>query len=136
MIKSFLKIIGAAILGITLIIVIWQPVLPSKFLIMGMAHGIEKNKASLEEPITVRFKLSGRGGGIYNLVADKNQVIVVEGETEKVDLILFMKATDFNSMAIKLATGKADKYTIQGLMISNFLDIAGDMMVLGKLMGQ
>ncbi len=134
--KLVLKITGSVILYIILILVIWQPVLPSKYLIMGMARGVEKNKSSLEKSITVRFNLRGRGGGIYNLVADKNQVTVMEGETERVDLIIFMKATDFNSMAIKLATGKADEYTIQSLMISNFLDMAGDFMVLGKLMGE
>lgn len=135
--KALLNIAGILIGGLLLILVIWQPVFPSKFLVYGMASKIKETCSSLEAPVTVRFELSGRGGGIFNIVADKNDARVVEGEdTERLDAIMYMTASDFNSLMFQLATGKADEYTIQGLVVANFLDIAGDMTALAKLMGQ
>ncbi len=137
MIKSLFKIIGWAILVITLILVIWQPVVPSKYLIEGMTGAVEKNKASIEEPVTVRFDLSGKGGGVYNIVASKEKVEVIEGyDVDRVDSILYLKATDFNSLMIQMARGKADEFTMKSLVMGNFLDMAGDMFALGKLMGE
>ena len=135
--KTFLNIVGLLIVILLLILVIWQPVLPSKWLVSGMAYKAKETCSALEEPVTVRFELSGRGGGIYNIVADKNDARFVEGEdTERLDAIMYMTASDFNSLIFQMATGKADEYTVQGLVVANFLDIAGDMMALGKLMGQ
>jgi len=136
LIKKILKIIGWLILGITLLIVIVNPVLPSKHLIQGMAGQADKTKASLEEPVTVRFDLSGRGGGVYNIVATKDKVEVIEGAIDHVDSIIYMKATDFNNLIFQMATGQADEFTIKGLVMGNFMDIAGDMFALGAIMGE
>ena len=135
--KVLLNIAGIMIVGLLLVLVIWQPVFPSKFLIYGMAYKVKETCSSLEAPVTVRFELSGRGGGIFNIVADKNDARVVEGEdTERLDMIMYMTASDFNSLMFEMATGKADEFTVQGLVVANFLDIAGDMTALAKLMGQ
>ncbi len=135
MIKKLLSVVGIAVLAISLIVVITNPVVPSKYFIEGMAKQVDKTKSSLEETVTVRFELSGKGGGIYNLRADKTKVEVTEGDIDDVDLIMFMKATEFNSLMINMATGKADEFTIQSLVVGNFMDMAGDMFALGKLMG-
>ena len=135
--KVLLNIAGILILGLMLIMVVWQPVFPSKWLVYGMAYKAKETCSSLEEPVTVRFELSGRGGGIFNIVADQNDARFVEGEdTERVDAIMYMAASDFNSLIFQMASGKADEYTVQGLVVANFLDIAGDMMAMGRLMGQ
>ena len=107
--KKLLNVCVVLIMGLLLILVIWQPVLPSKWFIYGMAQKAKETCGQLKEPVTIRFDLSGKGGGIYNIVADKNDVQMVEGtNTERLDMIMFMKATDFNSMMLQMATGKAD----------------------------
>ena len=121
------------LLCIVLILVIWQPVIPSGYIIGGMADAIDVKKLSLEKPVILRFELSGRGGGNYNIVVDKNKARVVEGDMDKIDLLITMRSDDFNDLMISMARGKADEYMFKSLVISNKLKIAGDMMILQKL---
>ena len=116
-----------------LVLVIWQPVFPSGWIIQGMAKQIDPKDLSLDKPAVLRFELAGRGGGNYNLTLSKEKVNVTEGNTDQVDLIIVMKATDFNGLVFQLAQGKADEFTIAKLAISNTLKIAGDMSVLELL---
>lgn len=134
-----LKIAGLLLLGITLVYVIWQPVLPSGLIIQGMTRAIDPQKLALERPMLVRFELSGKGGGIYNLVVDKDSVEVVKGdmvdsEIDWADLILYMDAKDFNNLMIAMATGKADESAIIKQVIGKFLRVAGDIMTFKTLL--
>jgi len=121
------------VLGVVLVLVIWQPVFPSGWIIQGMATQIEPSTLSLEKPAVLRFELVGKGGGTYNLVLSKEKVEVIEGDTNQVDLIIATKATDFNRLVLQLAQGKADEFTFAKLVISNTLKIAGDMSILETL---
>jgi len=121
------------ILGVILVLVIWQPVFPSGWIIRGMAEGMDPQSLSLDKPTVLRFELSGQGGGNYNLLLSKEKVEVSEGRTNQVDLILAMKATDFNGLVFQMVQGKADQFTFQKLVISNVLRMAGDMNVLELL---
>ena len=123
------------LLCIVLILVIWQPVIPSGYIIDGMADVIDIKNLSLEKPVVLRFELSGRGGGDYNIVVDKNKkkAVVVKGDMGKIDMLIEMRSNDFNDLMISLARGKADEYMFKSLVISNKLKIAGDMMILQKL---
>lgn len=127
---TVLKFLGLSLLGLTLVYVIWQPVLPSGFIIQQMAERIDPRNLPEGEESVVRFELSGKGGGIYNLVVRKDGVVVVAGVTDQVDLVLFMEARDFNELMFSLATGEADEYTFRRLVISKVLRFAGDMGVL------
>jgi len=129
-VSTFLKVIGLSLLGLTLAYTIWEPVLPSRFLIQGMAERIDPKSLPDGEQRVVRFDLSGKGGGIYNLVVRKGGVEVVEGETDQVDVVLFMEAKVFNDLILSLARGKADAYTFIRLTVSKFMRFAGDMGVL------
>ena len=124
---TLLKGIGLFLLALTLVYTIWQPVLPSRYLIQGMAGQIDPGNLPDDQPRVVRFDLSGKGGGIYNLVVRKDGVEVVEGETDRVDLVLFMEAKDFNDLILSLARGKADESTFMRLTISKVMRFAGDM---------
>ena len=125
-----LRGIGLCILGLTLIYVIWQPVLPSRLFIQGMSKSIQPPDLPEGEQRVIRFDLSGKGGGVYNLVLQRDGVKVVQGEnTERLDLILFMEATDFNDLMISLARGKADEFHFRRLVISKVARFAGDMEV-------
>jgi len=124
---TLLKVIGLSLLGLTLVYTIWQPILPSRFLVKGMAGQIDPGNMPEGEQKVVRFDLSGKGGGIYNLVARKDGVEVVEGETDQVDLVLFMEAKDFNDMVFTLARGKADESMFMRLTIAKVMRFAGDM---------
>ena len=75
----------------------------------------------------VRYDLSGKGGGTYNLVVRKDGVEVVEKETDQVDLVLYMDAKDFNNMIFSLARGKADESMFMRLTIAKVMRFAGDM---------
>jgi len=130
---KILKYMGLAILGIVLVLVIWQPVLPCKIIIKQMAGMIDPGNLTWEEPRVIRFDLSGRGGGLYNIVADKTKVEMVEGDLDQADLIIFMSATDFNDLMLLMARGKADESIFMGLTISNVLQIAGDINLMGQL---
>ena len=85
------------------------------------------------EQKVVQFDLGGKGGDVYNLVARKGGVEVIEGETDQVDLILFMEAKDFNDMVFSLARGKADESMFMRLTIAKVMRFAGDMGVLELL---
>lgn len=124
---TLLKVIGLFLLGLTLVYTIWQPVFPSRFLIQGMARKIDPGNIPEGEQRVVRFDLSGKGGGIYNLVVRKDGVEVVEEETDQVDLVLFMEAKDFNNMVFSLARGKADESMFMRLTIAKVMRFAGDM---------
>jgi hypothetical protein len=130
-----LKVMGLSLLGLTLIYVIWQPVLPSGFIIQKMAESLKPPDLPQGEQKVLRFDLSGKGGGVYNLVFRRDGVEVVEGDTEQVDLIIFMEATDFNDLMISVARGKADEFTFRRLVISKIMRFSGDMGVF-ELMAQ
>lgn len=121
------------VLGAVLALVIWQPVIPSGWIIEGMAKQIDPGNLSLDKPVVLRFDLAGKGGGLYNLVLSKEKVAVIEGYTDQVDLVLATKATDFNRLILQMAQGKADESVFAKLVISNELKIAGDMSVLELL---
>ncbi len=134
-----LKIAGLLLLGMTLVYVIWQPVLPSGLIIQGLTRAIDPQKLALEHPLLVRFELSGKGGGIYNLMVDKDSVEVVKGDMpdsdiDRADLILYMDAKGFNKMMIGMATGQADQATIVRLVIGKFLRVAGDISTIQTLL--
>lgn len=120
-------------LGAVLALVIWQPVFPSGWIIQGMAEQLDPRNLSLKQPAVLRFELAGQGGGIYNLMLSREKVEVSEGNTNQVDLIIAMKATDFNNLVFQMAQGKADEFMFQKLVISNMLRMAGDMSVLELL---
>jgi len=122
-----LKVVGLALLGITLVYVIWEPVFPSGWIIKKMADRIDSQNVPPGEERVVRFDLSGKGGGIYNIVVRREGVEVVEGDTDRVDLVLYMEAEDFNDLMFSLARGKADEFTFRRLIISKVLRFAGDM---------
>lgn len=122
-----LKVIGLCLLGLTLLYVIWQPILPSVFLIQGMARQIDPANLPDEEPRVVRFDLSGKGGGVYNLVVRQDGVEVVEGDADRADLVLFMEAQDFNAMVFSLARGQGDESMFMRMTIAKVMRFAGDM---------
>lgn len=121
------------VLSVVLVLVIWQPVLPSGWIIQGLATQIDPRNLSLKKPAVLRFELAGRGGGIYNLMLSRQRVEVTEGDARQVDLIIATKATDFNELVFQMAQGKADEFTFAKLAISNTLKIAGDMSILELL---
>jgi hypothetical protein len=131
--SSLLKVIGLSLLGLTLVYTIWQPIFPSGLLVKGMAGRIDTGNLPEGEQKVVRFDLGGKGGGVYNLVARKDGAKVIEGETDQVDLILFMEAKDFNDMVFSLARGKADESMFMRLTIAKLMRFAGDMGVLELL---
>ncbi len=135
--KSFLikimNIAGIVILGIALIYVIWQPVFPSSILINRMADAIDPKKVSLDHPAVIRFDLHGKGGGIYNIVVDKNEVKTVKGKTDSVDLIIFMEAKEFNQLIYDFASGKATESRLISLGLSDILRFSGDITVFQEL---
>jgi hypothetical protein len=125
---ALLKGVGLSLLGLTLIYVIWQPVLPSGWVIQGMAESIRPPDLPEGEQRVIRFDLSGKGGGVYDLVLQRDGVKVDRGgNTDRVDLILFMEATDFNDLMISFARGKADEFSFRRLIISKVMCFAGDM---------
>jgi hypothetical protein len=127
---ALLKGTGLLVLLLTLVYTIWQPVLPSSFLIQGMAGRVSGGNLAEGEEKVVRFNLSGKGGGVYNLVARKDGAEVIEGtEVDKVDLVLFMEATDFNNMVFSLARGKGDETMFMRMVIAKVMRFAGDMSV-------
>jgi hypothetical protein len=130
-----LKATALSVLGLTLIYVIWQPVLPSGFIVQKMAESLKPPDLPQGERRVLRFDLSGKGGGIYNLVFQRDAIEMVEGETDQADLIIFMEATDFNDLMLSLARGKADEFTFRRLVISKVMRFAGDMRVF-ELMAQ
>ena len=121
------------VLVVVLVIVIWQPVVPSGLIIKGMPNMIKSGDLSLDKPVVLRFELSGRGGGNYNLLLSREKVEVTEGSINQADLILAMEAADFNKLIFQMAQGKADEYIFQKLIISNTLRFAGNMEVLALL---
>lgn len=132
-ITQVLNTVAVIVLGAVLVLVIWQPVFPSGWLIQGMAGQIDPGNLSLDKPAVLRFELAGRGGGDYNITLSTEKVDVTEGDTDQVDLVIAMKATDFNQLMFQMVQGKADEFTFAKLAISNTLKIAGDMSVLESL---
>lgn len=125
-----LKGLGLLLLGVALIYVVWQPVVPSRWIIERMAKAVEAPDLPAGEERIIRFDLSGKGGGVYNLVLRKGGVQVVEGRnTERLDLVLFMEARDFNSLMMALARGKADEFTFRRLTVSKVMRFGGDVEV-------
>jgi hypothetical protein len=100
-----------------------------------MARSVDPASVSSEHPTVVRFELSGKGGGIYNIAIRSGKVEVVQGTTDSVDLVLYMRAEDFNRLLFSLARGTANEYTFRSLVISKTLTFAGDLSLLGKLFG-
>jgi hypothetical protein len=127
--KGFL----ALLLIVTLVYTVWQPVLPSAWIVKKMADSIDRQALKGQRPVVVRFDLSGTGGGVYNILAGPDKVEMIRGQTDQADLMVFMEATDFNHLMISLARGQGDEYTFQSLIISKFLRFAGDMTILKNL---
>jgi len=127
---TILKVTGLVLLVLVLVYTLWEPVFPSRILIQGMAKRIDPQGVPDGEQRIVRFALSGKGGGTYNFVVRNDGVQVVEGETDQVDLILFMEARNFNDLIFSLARGEANANTFLRLMISKVMRTAGDMEIL------
>jgi hypothetical protein len=132
-IKKVLEYISALVFALIIIYIIWQPVFPSKFILKGMAEQIDLKSLNLERPVVIRFYLTGKGGGIYNIVVDKDKASVVEGDTDRIDLFLKMEAREFNYLMYSLATGKASDSAFISRIISKRLSTAGDMNIMKKL---
>ncbi|MCU0821754.1 MAG: hypothetical protein MUC95_04680 [Spirochaetes bacterium] len=98
-----------------------------------MAEQIDLKSLNLERPVVIRFYLTGKGGGIYNIVVDKDKASVVEGDTDRIDLFLKMEAREFNYLMYSLATGKASDSAFISRIISKRLSTAGDMNIMKKL---
>ena len=130
---KILRILGAGALLVVLALVIWQPVFPSVWIIQRMADSIDPRNVPLDPPTGIRFELTGKGGGIYNIVVDEDSVKTVKGNTPVVDLVLFMEARDFNGLMFSLAGGEVDEFMFRSLIISKVLRFAGDMSVFEKL---
>ncbi len=130
---TLLKMTGLALLGLALVYTLWEPVFPSRFLIQGMAKRIDPQHVPEGVQKVVRFELTGKGGGVYNFVVRKDGVEVVEGETDQVDLVLFIEARKFNDLIFSFARGEASSNTFLRLMISKVMRTAGDMEVLGLI---
>ncbi len=133
---SKLYIASMVVLGIILILVIWQPVFPSGVLIGLMADQIDPQQVSLERSVTVRFDLSGKGGGRYNILVNKDSVKTKKGDTDAVDLVIYMEAADFNNLMYSIASGKADESMFVSLGMSDILRVAGDISILENLFRQ
>jgi len=118
---------------LALIYAIWQPVLPGVYIVRRMAAAIDPQALKPERTTVVCFHLSGKGGGVYSLVAGPEKVETLKGMTDQADLILFMEAADFNHLMFTLARGKGDEYTFQSLIISKVLRFAGDLTVFRDL---
>jgi len=134
--NKLLKASGIAILVIGLAYAIWQPVFPSGILVKGMAGTIDPKVLSLDKPVVIRFDLSGKGGGIFSVWVDQTKAEVIKGKTDSVDLVIFMKATDFNDMIATMSKGKGDSTLITRLMISDIFSFAGDISLFGKIFKQ
>lgn len=127
---GFLKGLGLVLLGAALIYVVWQPVLPSRWIVQRMAKAAQLPDLALGEDRVIRFDLSGKGGGVYNLVLQKEGVYVVEGKsTDRVDLVIYMEARDFSSLMISLARGNVDDLAFRRLVIAKIMRFGGDMEV-------
>lgn len=132
-IKKVLKYIGASAFIIMIIFIIWQPVFPSKFILQGMTDRVDVKSLKLELPVVIRFYLTGKGGGVYNIIVDKDKASVVEGDTDRIDLAIKMEAREFNSLIYLLATGKASESAFINLAISKRLSFAGDINIMKEL---
>ncbi len=132
-IPKVINTIVVSALGVVLALVIWQPVFPSGWIMQGRAGQIDPGNLPLKQSAVLRFELAGQGGGIYNLMLSREKVEVTEGDTNQADLILAMKATDFNTLIFQMARGKADESMFKKLLLSNMLRMAGDMSVLELL---
>jgi len=127
--KSVSRVLGGLatiVLLIVLLYVVWQPVFPSGLIIKKMADSIDPKKLSLEGPKVIRFELTGKGGGIYNIVADKDKGQMIEGNIGKADLIIYMEAKDFNGLMFSMALGSADEATFRRAVLSKVMRFAGD----------
>jgi hypothetical protein len=121
------------LLILILVHAVWQPVLPSAWIVKKMAGAIDRTAMQGQRPVVVQFNLSGSGGGVYSILAGPDKVEMIQGRTNQADLIVFMEATDFNNLMVSLARGQGDEYTFQSLIISKVLRFAGDMTVLKNL---
>ena len=131
-----LRVTGWVLLGTALVYVIWEPVIPSGWIVREMANRIDPDRVPPGEERVVRFELSGKGGGTYSMVVRNEGVEVVARDTDRVDLVLFMEAEEFNALVLALARGTADASTIIRLVIANVLRFAGDMDVFQELFRQ
>jgi len=116
-----------------LVYVVWQPVVPSGLIVRRMADYIDPVRLSGEGPRALRFDLSGRGGGRFDIVTDGERVEVVEDRRGSVDLILFMEARDFNALMLSLARGRANESEFRRQVLSKQMRFAGDITLLEEL---
>jgi hypothetical protein len=128
-----LRVLGLLFLVAVLAYVIWQPVLPSGLIIRKMAEMIDPASLDLDRTRVVRFTLSGKGGGVYDIVAGPDKVEAVEDRKGPVDLILFMEARDFNTLMLSMARDKVDESEFIRLTLSKKMRFAGDMTLMKTL---
>lgn len=131
--KRILKYLSVAVFAVVVILIIWQPVFPSKFILQGMADQIDVKKLTIELPVVMRFYLTGKGGGVYNIVVTKEKAEVTEGDTDRIDLALKMEASEFNGLMYSLATGEASESAFIKMGVSKRLSYAGDMTIMKEL---
>ncbi len=122
------------LLLLALIFVIVKPTLPSGIIIEKMAEMIDVKKLPMKLPVVIRFELGGKGGGIYNLVVNKDKAIVTEGDTDQIDLLFCMSAADFNELMFSMAGGNASESVFISLIMSSKLRTAGDIALLQKVL--
>jgi len=128
-----LRILGVALLVAVLVYVVWQPVFPSGLIIRKMAEYIDPDDLSREGPRVVRFDLSGKGGGRFDIVVGADGVRVEEDRDGPVDLILFMEARDFNALMLAFARGKADESEFVRQVLSKKMRFAGNIQLMESL---
>lgn len=132
-IKKVIKILSLLVFVIVMVIIIWQPVFPSKYILKGMAEQIDVQNITQDLPVVIRFYLTGKGGGIYNIVVDSSGAGVVEDDTDRIDLVLKAEAREFNSLIFSLARGKVNETAFINMLIAKRLFYAGDMNILKDL---
>jgi len=132
-ILASLRILGLILLLGVLAYVVWQPVIPSGLIVRKMAEYVDPGRLDPQGLRVVRFDLSGKGGGRFDIVAGDGRVEVVEDRDGPVDLILFMEATDFNALMFSLARGQTDESAFLRQVLSKKVRFAGDITLLEAL---
>lgn len=128
--------IAMIILVVIFIVIVAKPVLPSKYILMGMADAVDVKTIPWDDKIVVHYELYGKGGGRYNLIADREKAVITEGEPDRIDLYFKMEASEFNDLMIAMARGMADESMFKCLVIANKLKFAGDISVMEKLFSE
>ncbi len=135
-IKKILKYTGIAVFAVAVILTIWEPVFPSRYILQGMTDRIDVKRVKIDLPVVLRFYLSGKGGGVYNIIVDKDGARLTEGDTDRIDFILKMEAAEFNSLMYSLATGKASPSAFVNMAIAKRLSYTGEMSIMKELFSQ